>query len=113
MQKNQKNNPHRYDYLKAYDERIAFFKGLNKPDQVLKTHEKICTDLILRYCEQRHLKKSQRDEDTEKYIPLYRKNFDIMIKRKGMPFKRKMMYIAFYVLPLSGVLMSRIFTLRK
>ena len=63
-----KDNPHRYDYLKAYGERIRFFEEKNKPEQVKKTYEKICTDVILRY---------------------------------------------FYIFPYSGVLMGRIFTLRK
>lgn len=107
-----KNNPHRYDYLKAYEERISFFKKEKKHDLVLKTHEKICTDIILRYCEQMSLNKKDRDEEVKKYLETYRKNFKIMIKRK-IPFKRKLMYIAFYILPISGVVMSKIFTLRK
>ena len=36
-----KNNPHRYDYLTAYTERIKFFEEKNLPLQVMKTHEKI------------------------------------------------------------------------
>lgn len=108
-----KDNPHRFDYLKAYDERIEFFKNENKPVQVLKTREKICTDIILRYCEQKNLEKKYRDSDLKEYIKMYRKNFKLMIHRKGIPFKRKVMYIGFYIMPMSGVLMSKIFVLRK
>ena len=110
-----KNNPHRYDFLKAYEERTAFFKAENKPAQVLKTYEKICTDIILRYCEQMYLKREYRDEDciSGEYMRLYRKNFRLMIKRKEIPLRRRLMYICFYIFPYSGVLMGRIFTLRK
>lgn len=110
-----KDNPHRYDYLKAYGERIRFFEEKNKPEQVKKTYEKICTDVILRYCEQMYLNKNERDTDCVNggYIRLYRKNFRLMIKGRKIPLKRRLMYIAFYIFPYSGVLMGRIFTLRK
>lgn len=110
-----KNNPHRNDYLKAYKERIEFFQKENKPEQVLKTHEKICTDIILRYCEQMYLAKADRDEDctSGEYMRIYNKNFKLMIKRSGIPLKRKLMYIAFYILPYSAVLMGKFFKLRK
>ena len=110
-----KNNPHRYDYLKAYDERAEFFEKRNKPEQVLKTYEKVCTDIILRYCEQMYLNKADRDEDcvNGEYMRIYRRKFRLMIKRQGIPFKRRLMYIAFYILPYSGVLMGKVFTLRK
>ena len=110
-----KNNPHKYDYLKAYKERIEFFEKENKPLQVLKTREKICTDIILRYCEQMYLKKEERDEDclNGTYMRIYRENYKLMIKRTGIPLKRKLMYIAFNILPQSAVWMGKIFTLRK
>ena len=108
-----KDNPHRHDYLKAYGERIEFFTRLDMGDQVMKTHEKICTDIILRYCEQMHLTKAERDGDLPGYAAMYRENYKLMIKRQGMPLKRKLMYIAFYIMPMSAVVMSRIFTLRK
>lgn len=109
------NNPHRYDYLKAYDERTEFFKNKNKPEQVMKTYEKICTDIILRYCEQMYLEKAERDVDciNGEYMRLYRTNFRMMIRRKGIPLKRRLMYIAFYILPYSAVLMGKVFALRK
>jgi len=110
-----KDNPHRYDYLKAYEERIAFFEEREKSVQVMKTHEKICTDIILRYCEQMYLKRNERDTDcvNGKYIKIYRENYALMIKRKGMPIKRKLMYIGFRIFPYSAVIMGKIFTLRK
>lgn len=113
--KKMKNNPHRFDYLKAYKERIAFFEKENKPEQILKTREKICTDIILRYCEQMYLEKNARDEDCVNggYKRIYNENFGIMIKRKGIPLKRRLMYICFYIMPMSGVWMGKIFTLRK
>mgnify|MGYP003292521513 CR=1 FL=1 len=72
-----KNNPRKYDFLKAYEERIKFFEEKNMPEQVMKTKEKICTDIILRYCEQMTLDKKYRDTDCTNgtYIKIYRKNF--------------------------------------
>lgn len=115
LSKRLKNNPHRYDFLNAYEERARFFEKENKPEQVLKTYEKVCTDLILRYCEQMYLPRQERDEDcvNGKYMKLYQKYFDMMIKRKGIPLKRRLMYVCFYLCPYSAVLMGRIFTLRK
>lgn len=109
-----KNNPHRYDFITAYNERIAFFTEKNLPLQVMKSHEKICTDIILRYCEQMYVEKQYRDEDciNGEYMRIYREHYKLMIKRK-MPLKRKLMYIAFNILPYSAVIMGKIFTLRK
>ncbi len=113
--KRTKNNPHRYDFMDAYGERISFFEEKNMPDQVMKTKEKICTDIILRYCEQMFLKKENRDTDCQNgtYMRIYRENFKDMIKRRGISLKKKLMYIAFYIMPYSGVIMGKIFTLRK
>lgn len=110
-----KNNPHRYDFLTAYAERIAFFEERNLPLQVMKSHEKICTDIILRYCEQMYLDKKDRDTDcvNGEYMRIYREHYKLMIKRKGMPLKRKLMYIAFNIFPYSAVMVGKIFTLRK
>lgn len=110
-----KNNPHRYDYLKAYEERIRFFEEKNLPDQVLKTREKICTDIILRYIEQMKLEKEDRDTDciNGTYLKIYKENYKIMMKRKGMPLKRRLMYIGFYILPYSAIAMGKIFAFRK
>ena len=110
-----KDNPRRYDFLDAYAQRIQFFEAKNLPDQVLKTREKICTDIILRYCEQMYLAKEDRDTDATNgtYMKIYRDNFRSMIKRRGIPFKRAAMYISFFVAPWSAVVMGRIFTLRK
>ncbi|MBQ8808324.1 MAG: hypothetical protein IJZ81_03335, partial [Clostridia bacterium] len=110
-----KNNPRRYDYLEAYKQRIDFFRKMEKPLQVMKTREKICTDIILRYCEQMYLKKTDRDTDCVDgtYMKIYRENFFPMIKRKGIPLKRKIMYVGFYIFPYSAVIMGKIFTLRK
>lgn len=110
-----KNNPHRYDFLKAYEERIHFFEQNNQPYQVMRTYEKICTDIILRYCEQMYLKREERDEDciNGRYMKIYKKNFNLMIRRKGMPLKRRLMYVLFRIFPYSAVIMGRIFTLRK
>ena len=110
-----KNNARRYDFLKAYEERIKFFEDKKLPLQVMKTKEKICTDIILRYCEQMWLKKEDRDNDCVNgtYMKLYRQNFREMIKRKGMPLKRRLMFIFFYVMPISGVIVGRILGTRK
>ena len=110
-----KNNPRRYDFLKAYEERIKFFEEKNLPLQVMKTKEKICTDIILRYCEQMWLKKEDRDIDciNGTYMRLYRDNFKEMIKRKGMPIKRRLMFKAFYVMPMSGIIAGKVLKMRK
>lgn len=110
-----KNNPHRYDYLVAYSERIKFFEEKNLPLQVMKTHEKVCTDIILRYCEQMYINKDDRDTDCidGKYMSIYKKHYKLMINRSEMPLKRKLMYICFKFFPYSAVVMGKIFTLRK
>lgn len=110
-----KDNPHRYDYLKAYKERAEFFQKEKKDDLVLKTYEKVCTDIILRYCEQMYLKKSERDIDcvSGKYLKIYREHYKKMIKRKGIPVKRKAMFVSFNMFPYSAVVMGKFFTLRK
>lgn len=110
-----KGNPRKYDFLKAYSERIEFFENLNLADQVLRTKEKICTDLILRYCEQMTLKKEFRDIDCVNgtYKRIYNENYKQMIKRKSMPLKRKLMHISFYIAPFLAVLASEFFKLRK
>ena len=110
-----KGSPHRYDFLAAYQQRAAFFQSHNQIDQVQKTYEKVCTDLILRYCEQMYLPKRERDEDcvNGRYLQLYRENFGRMIHRKGIPLWRRLMYGCFYLFPYSGVLMGKIFPSRK
>ena len=111
-----KGNPHRFDWLKAYEERIAFFKEKNDCDeQVMRTYEKICTDIILRYTEQMWLPKDEREEScvNGEYILKYRDCFKKMFPRKGISIKRRMMYIGFYIFPQSAVIMGKIFGLRK
>ena len=113
--KKMKNNPHRFDYLKAYSERIEFFEKIGKPLLAIRTHEKICTDIILRYTEQMNLNKNDRDTDciNGEYMRIYRKHYKLMIQRKGIPLKRKLMYIGFRIIPYSSVIMEKMFTLRK
>ena len=81
----------------------------------MKTKEKICTDIILRYCEQMYVKKEDRDTDciNGTYLKIYKENYSQMIKRREIPFKRKMMYKVFRFMPYVGVIMGKIFTLRK
>jgi len=113
--KKMKDNPHKYDYLTAYRERIKFFAEKDIHQQVMKTHEKICTDVILRYCEQMYLNKKDRDTDcvNADYLRIYREHYKEMIKRKGMPFKRRLMFVTFNICPYSATVMGKIFTLRK
>ena len=110
-----KNDPHRYDYLRAYEERAAFFRKLNKPEQVCRTYEKVCADIILRYCEQMRLVKSARDEDcvNGEYMRIYRESYKIMIKRRAIPLKRRLIYTCFYAFPMSAAAAGRFFDLRK
>lgn len=113
--KNLKDNPHKFDFLKAYEERIKFFREKNMPEQVLKTHEKICTDMFLRYCEQMQLNKKDRDIDCVNgtYMKIYRENFIIMIKRKGIPLLRRVIYLLFNFDPAIGVKSTILFNHRK
>lgn len=115
LAKKLKNNPHRFDWLDAYKERIEFFTKEGKPDQVARTREKICTDIILRYSEQMRLRPEERDTDcvNGKYLDIYRENYKLMIKRRGIPLKRRLIYAAFRLFPYSAALAGRIFTLRK
>lgn len=110
-----KDNPHKFDFLRAYEERIKFFKEKNMTEHVLKTHEKICIDMFLRYCEQMRLQKEDRDEDCVNgtYMKIYRENFRIMIKRKGIPLLRRIMYAIFYFDPSIGVSSARLFNHRR
>lgn len=110
-----KGSPRRWDWLRAYEERIAFFTALGKPEQVLRTREKICTDLILRYSEQMRLRPEERDEDcvNGRYLELYRENYAVMCKRRGIPFRRGLMYAVFRTAPRAAVLASRLTSLRK
>ena len=110
-----KDNPHKFDFLKAYDERIKFFEEKNMPDQVMRTKEKICTDMFLRYCEQMRLEKNERDTDciNGTYMKIYRENFKAMIKRHNIPVKRKLMFIVFYIMPFAGVYAGKVLKMRK
>ena len=110
-----KDHPRAWDFMRAYEERIAFFEKEGDLTQVMRTHEKICTDLILRYAEQMQLPKEARNTAASDgtYVRLYRESFGKMIKRRGIPLPRRLMYIAFYVWPTSAVLPGKIFGLRK
>ncbi len=110
-----KDHPRAWDFMRAYEERIAFFEKEGKPVQVMRTHEKICTDLILRYAEQMQLPKEARNTAAADgtYVKLYRESFQKMIKRRGISLMRRLMYIVFYVWPTSAVLPGKIFGLRK
>ncbi|MCH5186064.1 MAG: glycosyltransferase [Oscillospiraceae bacterium] len=111
IKKNMKGSPHLMDWMNAYRERIDFFTEQNKPIQVQRTREKICTDAILRYCEQKHLKKEDRDElsRTGRYLKIYRENFPKMITRRGISLRRRLMYVIFYIAPFSAVRVGTIF----
>lgn len=110
-----KGNPHRFDFMEAYKQRIEFFENKNMPQQVMKTKEKICKDIILRYCEQMTLDKKYRDTDclNGTYIKIYRKNFREMIKRENIPLKWKVIFATFYVTPFLGVIAGKFINMRK
>ena len=109
-----KNNPHRRDWLRAYKERIRFFEERAMQDQVLRTREKICTDIILRYSEQMRLPRNCRDTDCidGSWLRLYRDNYKKMIRRHGIPLGRRLIYTAFRILPLSAAAAGRLTGLR-
>ncbi len=110
-----KNNAHRNDWLMAYTERHAFFTERGEQELALRTLEKVCTDIILRYTEQMSLPKNDRDTAVTggKYVRTYRFFYKQMIRRKKMPLKRKMMFTAFYLCPMSSVIASKFTDLRK
>ena len=110
-----KGNLHRWDWLRAYEERIQYFTALGKPDQAMRTREKICSDLILRYSEQMRLPPEERDEDcvSGRYMELYRENCRLVLRRRGIPPKRRLMYTLFRVVPSTAILASRFTPLRK
>ena len=110
-----KASPHKYDWLYMYVDRIEFFEAKNEQEQVLKTYEKICVDIILRNTEQLHIKKLERDPAVNKgeYIRTYRFFYKKMIHRKGMPLKRKFIYTLFYIMPVSALIGEKFIPLRK
>ena len=109
-----KNSSHKNDWLYAYMERIEFFSDKEDNELVLKTYEKICTDIILRYTEQMSLEKSERDNAVinGEYLRTYRYFYKKMMNLKTIPFFRKMIYIAFNICPFSAFIISRIRPLR-
>ena len=115
LTKSANDNTHKFDYLEAYAERASFFKKENKPLLVMRTYEKVCTDIILRYAEQMNLKKECRDKDCVNgiYMKIYRLYFRKMIKRKGIPLKVRCMHSLFYCFPYSAVIASKAVPLRK
>lgn len=109
-----RDNPHRWDWLTAYRERIAYFTECGEPELVRKTQEKICTDILLRYSEQKSLPAEVRDRavDSGEFLSLYRENYD---KIKGAPFiprKRAAIYFLFRYFPWMAVAVSKIRPLR-
>lgn len=110
-----RDNPHRRDWLTAYDERSRFFEVRGMTDQILRTREKICSDIILRYSEQMRLPAEERDRDCVdgKYLDIYRRNFKSMIRRRKMPLSRRLIYTVFRFAPGSAAAAGRVKALRK
>ncbi|HIT84610.1 MAG TPA: hypothetical protein IAA60_01760 [Candidatus Ornithomonoglobus intestinigallinarum] len=110
-----RDNPHRRDWLAAYDERCRFFEVRGMKEQLLRTREKICSDIILRYSEQMRLPPEERDRDCTggKYLEIYRQNYKSMIMRRGMPPLKRIIYTVFRAAPQSAVLAGCLFALRK
>ncbi len=115
LAKRMKNHPHRMDWMEAYNERMAFFQNLGEEDQVLRTREKICTDIIIRYTEQASLPADKRDDffATGAFRKLYREHYSLMRKRSGIPVKRRAMFAVFALFPGSSVVAGKFMTLRK
>lgn len=110
-----KDSPRRYDWLYAYTERIIFFKEKGEREQVLRTCEKICTDIILRHTEQLRLPKEERDPAVAngEYLRTYRNFCRIMLRRPGIPAGRRLMYRAFALCPRLARFAERFTPLRK
>ncbi|MGN0995935.1 MAG: glycosyltransferase family 2 protein [Candidatus Ventricola sp.] len=110
-----KDNPHRLDWRAAFDERIRFFEALGEEKQVQRGYERICTELILRYCEQMQLPRPERDSELGGRDALreYRRLYPRMIGLDTIRPMRRLMYTVFYVCPMAAVAAGRLFTLRR
>lgn len=115
MQKKLRDNPHRFDWLKAFEERAEYFRNLGEQELEQRSYEKVCIELILRYTEQSVLPKAERDRAvvSGEYMRIYREHYRKMISLKTVPVSRKLIYTAFYVCPWSAALVSRIRPLRN
>lgn len=110
-----KDNPHRLDWRAAFDERIRYFEALGEGKQVQRSYERICTELILRYCEQMQLPRAERDGELGGAGALreYRRLFPRMIGLDTIRPMRRLMYTVFYVCPMAAVAAGRLFALRR
>lgn len=115
MQKKLRDNPRRFDWLLAFEERAEFFRMRGEWELEQRSYEKICIELILRYTEQSVLPKAERDMAavSGEYLRIFRTNYQKMISLKTIPLSRKLIYTAFYLCPWSAVAMSRIRPLRN
>ena len=110
-----KGNPHKDDWVYAYVERYLFFEECGEQEQALKTLEKIGRDIILRYCEQRGVKKEERAEEiiNGEYVRAYRNFYRMFSVRKGIPKKQRAMYKIFYYFPYFAFIAGKLITIRK
>ena len=115
MQKKLRDNPHRFDWLKAFRERADFFRSRGEKALEQRTYEKVCIELMLRYTEQMVLPRAERDEavNSGEYLRLYREHYRKMISLRSIPAVRKLIYTAFYICPATAVAVSKIRPLRN
>lgn len=110
-----KDNPHNRDWLVAYAERIAYFTERGESEQITKTHEKICSDIILRYSEQKCLPADQRESavDSGEFLSLYREHYAFLKGASFISRKRSAVYFLFRYFPWTAVAAAKIRPLRK
>lgn len=110
-----KDSPHRLDWCAAFAERIRFFEALGEEKQVQRSYERICTELILRYCEQMRLPRAARDGELGGAPALreYRRLYPRMISLDTIRPMRRLMYAVFYVCPMAAVAAGQVFALRR
>lgn len=115
MARSLKDNPHRYDWREAFDQRIAFFTALGERRQVQRCYERICIELILRYSEQMCLPRPCRDTDAADgtMVGEYRAFYPEMIGLDTVSPLRKGIYTLFYLCPWAAAAAARVRPLRR
>lgn len=89
---------HKDDWLKAYLQRIAFFKREHEPEMVYRTYEKECTDLILRYTEMA-ASGAAEPEELKRYHERYTKCYRFAVRKKRITPVRRVFYGLFKYFP--------------
>ena len=88
---------HELDWVLAYKERLKFFEEKNDIQQIYKTYEKICTDIILKYVEMK--KAGENRGKQRRYKEEYKKCYKMALRKKGIAPERICFYTLFRFFP--------------